>query len=645
MWFIFSRMSHCFRVLSIAATALILKCLPGSLYAGLADQVGPIAWEEAWPINPFERGKLYSTGGIAYLMGTEDAWICQDGFTWRSATDQDTLPADPVVKHDVYLYWDGTSLEIRFDPTPGREETVTTAVYFQDRWWVVSTYIQNGVPPKAADIYVSDDGIDWSLFNDRPSTFGLEEYTASLHVASGSLFLLENYKAKVLNFPYRTEIFDITYPEPYYTTQLKTRVSVLAGIDWEQIQSYNKIIRGALLEIDQRLFIIGSHGSLALEPQPDDPEPERFDTAAIRARAPFCGVIDSEQFAVFVNQQLYLASTDPEKLPKKVLSPDGSVQPTFAVNGDILLAANSDGRIWRRPLDGPWSEVAQLDLRGEYFDFRFQNGAFRLTALTQAFISIDGVGWSTVHPLPTPGSQYHLDAFGYAAKETISDNGLPATHYWMWSDHVGWREIATFSIPGPNALPIPEVGLMEIYDGFGISSAPNNFYTVRPSGRVEHWSSPKAQSGSEKPYNQHNSITYANGLIISGPSHVTDARLGSATSDLNSFRVGIFSHGRVWGYHNGIIYRSSEIPPYPFTGSQIYYDAWEYSSWFGWLNNQHYPWAYSIALGWIYVNGPDSDNCWIYDLTEGWFWTSRNYWPTIWSSANGWRLHSAIQSP
>ena len=60
----------------------------------------------------------------------------------------------------------------------------------------------------------------------------------------------------------------------------------------------------------------------------------------------------------------------------------------------------------------------------------------------------------------------------------------------------------------------------------------------------------------------------------------------------------------------------------------------------GWMYINEYPWVYGLDFGWRYVIEAgiawNSNSWWFYEPEFGWFWTTRDMYPSIYHADNGW---------
>jgi len=66
--------------------------------------------------------------------------------------------------------------------------------------------------------------------------------------------------------------------------------------------------------------------------------------------------------------------------------------------------------------------------------------------------------------------------------------------------------------------------------------------------------------------------------------------------------------------------------------------GWNFSPYYGYYNDQSFPWIYHDQHGWQYVSfeGRGDMSNWIWDLSLGWLWISENAYPFIYSANLGW---------
>lgn len=71
--------------------------------------------------------------------------------------------------------------------------------------------------------------------------------------------------------------------------------------------------------------------------------------------------------------------------------------------------------------------------------------------------------------------------------------------------------------------------------------------------------------------------------------------------------------------------------------SKVFDDGWKYSPWFGYYDDRRFPWVLHGEHGWLYASGPGaaSGEFWFFDPSLGWFHTSPDSYPSVWSDNEG----------
>lgn len=61
--------------------------------------------------------------------------------------------------------------------------------------------------------------------------------------------------------------------------------------------------------------------------------------------------------------------------------------------------------------------------------------------------------------------------------------------------------------------------------------------------------------------------------------------------------------------------------------------GWKESPWFGWFESAGTDpgWYYSYEHGYLWLQGPTEANLWLWDFDMGWLWTSKTYYPYVYS--------------
>ena len=54
-------------------------------------------------------------------------------------------------------------------------------------------------------------------------------------------------------------------------------------------------------------------------------------------------------------------------------------------------------------------------------------------------------------------------------------------------------------------------------------------------------------------------------------------------------------------------------------------ESWKFEDWFGWFNDETFPWIYHTDLGWLYSQSNSQNSIWFYSEQFGWFWTNQYF--------------------
>jgi len=63
-------------------------------------------------------------------------------------------------------------------------------------------------------------------------------------------------------------------------------------------------------------------------------------------------------------------------------------------------------------------------------------------------------------------------------------------------------------------------------------------------------------------------------------------------------------------------------------------NGWKWFDWFGYVNDEIYPWVKHFEHGWMYSVSSSSDSIWFYTWDMGWLWTSTTLYPYIYRSSD-----------
>lgn len=595
-----------------------------------------LQWEAVWPRGDYLSGELYTAEGQVWVQNKFGTLRSSDGVTWRRVDDPDTVPADPTVTREFTLWWNHEYVALQPPEATGELmipvfQDTYTAIWHQGLWWA----LEGSYGPSIL-AFTSPDGETWSIEN-LPGSSGLLGSRPGFELveSDGRLLYRNSYLIGIEGFG---------PPSAAEATQL------FEYLDGEWIEKARFTGNSSSTVHHKRTFSVGGKAFFCLEnaTYPAEGTGNWYDPPAFTSVRRIAGQTVTGALLIENTRGHYLLTdTARESMPDMVPPPSESEAFTMAANSTGLWAAGKSGQIWRKTSSSSeWETVTTLDrLEGNWRTLRWEREHFSLLSEGFSFLSADGLNWVREPAfLPTKESEFKDLPDGHLAVETNLNSKQESVWIWDGTKWDFWRIYAPYTYL--NFLP--EVGLFEAYD-FGSES--HLFSSFKPGGRRIEWSMPGIVYRNEQndiEVSLHHALIYGEGLYVPNRvEHSADSRLQFTElipQGLDS-RALAFLDQRFWVWHDGRLYRSQKIPPYPFDGAQISNNAWELSEWFGWVNTKDYPWVFHYPAGWIYVNGPDENNCWMWDNAEGWFWTSQYYWPTIWSKGQGWRLHSRMPSP
>lgn len=83
--------------------------------------------------------------------------------------------------------------------------------------------------------------------------------------------------------------------------------------------------------------------------------------------------------------------------------------------------------------------------------------------------------------------------------------------------------------------------------------------------------------------------------------------------------------------------------PFPFEPDQT---GPMRSSWIGDFSDEAYPWVYHEGLGWLWVNGFDPENVWLWwHDRQDWLWTSESIFPWVYDRADTtWKWYLQVEN-
>ena len=100
---------------------------------------------------------------------------------------------------------------------------------------------------------------------------------------------------------------------------------------------------------------------------------------------------------------------------------------------------------------------------------------------------------------------------------------------------------------------------------------------------------------------------------------------GDGTSDPNEYTIGSDASN------------SASFPSALSPSATILSGGWKYLSWFGLFQDNYDGWVFHLRLGWVFVNGNNTDSLWIWDSEWDWLWTSAEAYPKLYShTQDGW---------
>jgi hypothetical protein len=619
--------------------------LLGLTTIGQAARDKQLNWEKVWPKTQYLQGEVYSAEGKAWVHNSLGVMVSEDGLRWTAAKNDEPVPPNPVLEKNFTIHHNGfdpvaTTVDSANEPTTGY--TVSgVAVWFEDEWWI-------NVPSAGPTLWVfhSSDGLSWSR-ETVPAPQGPPGAPNStrITVAEGRLLFLDSYY----------EIVDESFGLEFQIEPFAVVYEYQEG-NWSQIGNKIQLPKhleaaSGVFSLGGRVYVTRGNRSHAVDPKPNDPH--ALDFGKISSTA---GFLDAETPLLRSAWDYFLAPLNDKALPRLITPPSESTSYEMLAMEGHIYAVGVDGTVWKREAaeSSPWLQLtAGLDTGEGSRNLSYSQGLFRYTSETASLISSDGIQWSAFpDSLPTPNARFRTDSAGFLAESESAEQ--QQRDYWYYN-HLGWTLLANSPMNVEIGFNyVPEIGLVESYQ-----DDDHLFFATKPGGRIVPWRTPATRLQFPPEENRrplttaHRTLAYGEGLVVG--SRVSKAATSSLQftepTDGND-RGPVFDHSRFWiveysPYRFGdddALYRSEIIEQYPFDGARIFNNSWELSDWFGWVNTEKYPWAFHVAAGWVYVLGPDEDNCWIWDAAEGWFWTNQYYWPTIWSKDQGWRGHGKMMS-
>jgi hypothetical protein len=597
-------------------------------------------WTQIWPPFPLQTSAYaYSGSDTGYYRTPDFLFSTSDGLHWTFVEHPTSADADPgrtryfqIVDRKTVASYD--PLDLTFEEAEFLIPDLFSAVHFGDYWWTVRT-------PSYTTLQ-SADGQHWEVSPLQPAKPDavLDRYRmvgAALLTDGNYLYLVSSYRIDITGPSTASDPIE----NPTYDVILKRD---LAG-------GVNSVIRyGPNLVLDPGR----SPQLIAIDGQPMRVKnlPKMFEDypAELSCLLNSGTLIVSDRSASVVIRKI----DEPPSRDLTRVSLPASVE-ALASNGTSAALVDGLGTVHLSHDGVNWAAVASLPPNG--FLAVEIDGSFIYVLPGSIYTSQDGGEWAELPlELPDPAAKLVLRERGYLAMADRDQTGLPDT-IWLRSSSGVW-ELLEENLPFTSAHYLAEIDLTMI-----VTDTPRQ--TIVHTGRqrmvvddflipVEPIFESAEESDSSPPWQstKPTDIAYGNGFILSASASQTlDDRLTIA-SDVNSPREPWMTHStnltksgsRFLLSADGTVYLSDLVPPYPFSDGFLKGNGWRGSPWFGWVNTKDYPWVFHYPAGWIYTLGPDENSCWMWDDTEGWFWTNQYYWPTIWSKDKGWRAHKRMKA-
>jgi len=73
------------------------------------------------------------------------------------------------------------------------------------------------------------------------------------------------------------------------------------------------------------------------------------------------------------------------------------------------------------------------------------------------------------------------------------------------------------------------------------------------------------------------------------------------------------------------------LPNFLWPEAETTTDGWQFVSWLGYLTDDYFPWIYHSDHGWLYVDAEDTSDLRFWSESLGWWFTSKDLYPTFYS--------------
>lgn len=597
-------------------------------------------WTRIWPPFPLQASThAYSQSDAGYYATPDFLFSTSDGVHWTVVEHPTSEDADPgrtryfqIVDHETVASYD--PVDLTFEEAEFLIPDLFSAVYFGSYWWTLHT-------PEYTT-FQSADGQHWEISSYQPvkpdPVLDRDRMVGAAILTDGEyLYLVSSFRNDNAG---RSSASD-PIENPTHDAILKRD---LAG-NVSSVTRYGANLVPAPSRSPQLVAIQGAPMQVENLPRMFDDYP-----AELSCLLDSGTLIVSDRSASVAIREI----DDPPSRDLTRVSLPASVE-ALASNGTSPVLVDGAGTVHLSTDGTQWNPVAYLPPNG--FLAAEIDGSFVYVHPGSMHTSPDGSEWTELPvELPDPAAELVLRERGYLAVADRHQSGLPDT-VWYRSRSGNW-DLLEENLPITSVQYLPEIDLTLI-----VTDSPQR--TIVHTGRqrlvVEDFLIPvkpifESADGSDSspPWMsaEPTDLAYGNGFILSASaSQILDDRLTIA-SDVNSPREPWMTHStnltrsgsRFLLNADGQIYLSDPVPPYPFSDGFLKGNGWRGSPWFGWVNTTDYPWVFQYPAGWIFVNGPDENNCWMWDFNEGWFWTNQYYWPTIWSKDRGWRVHERMKA-
>lgn len=664
----------------------------------IREQVWPVKREFSWgSFYEASDGALYarmwngswvtSTDGKSWTLVSGQPGVIQGN--GRKVLPYYSKKEIPYAAKDVYpvvLNADGSVADLRpsFLPDNIHEMNRTTIEFSNGLWWAAQTYLHPAPPPPSnrppgeagnpppapvkteqkIGIFVSEDLAEWSLFRE----IIVEDIHVSREVAlwGYNIAFLNVHGEFSLTFEGIGSAFDdagnIHPTEARVLLPLSDSDAEISEIDWLEGIAFNLQDRILIYNDNKLLTPDGKSVYANLEEPPpynydspgavlisEDPKVEPAWEALVPAR--------DRPIAIIVSSSLTIL---PETIDLPLLGgvmdlADGGGRIVFLGDrGDVISSSN--GRDW----------VASSITVSENSTLDFGNGEFRIVSPDTVYFSSDGISWQILErELPGPNTKYCPEGFGELARSTEKDKQIYARDRqgtWVVIDATLSR---AFYIPELRTAITQATKALDVPGGFAYNSElrfySNEFrWNYRSQGT--HYGVPP-HSTAPIPSLQPDLITaidYGNGFLrtdlilkhdlfepyirpaTGDPANrldISSAKAYRPMSVLYSKNHFIIKYPKEEIGFDGQIWISKRVDPFPINSGFLTEKGWVGSDWFGWINTVYRPWLYKWDLGWVYTYGGNDTGAWFWDQTVGHFWTSRHFYPEVYSKSQSWLRH------